>query len=528
MKKYLLIFSVILSSYSSALPSKPDGKTDVIRYEFTIRINDSTDLIDVETLTEVRFVDVSGSVEFDFRNADSTGKGMKVHSVTLQGSEVKWSHAENKLKIFTGKSIPAGSVAEIKIVYSGIPVDGLIISKNKYGSRTFFSDHWPDRASYYLPVKDHPSDKAKVDFVIIAPFHYKVVANGRLVEESNIDRYNRLTRWREEVPLPVKVMAFGAAPFATRLAGYAGDVAVWSWVYPENRNEGFSDYSVAVKAVEFYQKLIGPYPYEKLANVQSKTIFGGLENASCIFYSENSVTGKGRAEGLIAHETAHQWFGNSVTEKDWEHIWLSEGFATYLTSVYMEMNYGRDRLETDMRQARERVLRFYDRKQAPLIVPSVTNLMDLLNPNSYQKGAWILHMLRREVGENNFWKAMRLYYERFRDSIAETEDFMNVMQEVSGRDLQQFFHQWLEISGQPEIKISKQKGEKGFTNIIIEQKQAIPFSFTLDLLVKTNGQEKTESVSITGRKTVISVKAEDISEIVPDPHTWLLFRPAGD
>ncbi|MGB4292423.1 MAG: M1 family aminopeptidase, partial [Bacteroidales bacterium] len=334
----------------------------------------------------------------------------------------------------------------------------------------------------------------------------------------------RLTHWHEEVPLPVKVMAFGAAPFATRLAGFAGNIPVWSWVFPENRNEGFNDYSVAVKAVEFYQKLIGPYPYEKLANVQSKTIFGGLENASCIFYSENSVTGKGRAEGLIAHETAHQWFGNSVTEKEWSHIWLSEGFATYLTAVYMEMNYGRERLETEMRQARERVLRYYDKNPAPVIDTSVINLMNLLNANSYQKGSWVLHMLRREVGEENFWKGMRLYFERFRDSIAETNDFMNVMQEVSGRNLQQFFHQWLEVPGQPEIKISKQSSAKDVIDIIIEQKQAYPFSFSIDLLVKSGGQERTETVRVSERKTVISIKAEDIEEIVPDPHTWLLFR----
>ena len=110
-------------------------------------------------------------------------------------------------------------------------------------------------------------------------------------------------------------MAFGAADFDIRLAGIAGDIPVWTYVYKENRREGFYDYAVALKPVSFFSELIGPYPYEKLANVQSKTIFGGLENASCIFYSENSVTGKGKAEKLIAHEVAHQWFGNSVTER---------------------------------------------------------------------------------------------------------------------------------------------------------------------------------------------------------------------
>ena len=104
---------------------------------------------------------------------------------------------------------------------------------------------------------------------------------------------------------------------------------------------------------------------EKLANVQSKTIFGGLENASCIFYSENSVTGKGKAEKLIVHEVAHQWFGNSVTENDWHHIWLSEGFATYLTSVYFEKNYGTEQLALEMKSDRDQVINYYLKSPRP-------------------------------------------------------------------------------------------------------------------------------------------------------------------
>jgi aminopeptidase N len=324
---------------------------------------------------------------------------MAVDSVVFSGCGIEWLHKEDEILVTPAKVLSKGSGGILKIVYHGIPADGLIISENKYKNRSFFSDNWPNRASNYIPCVDHPYDKASVDFIIIAPSHYEVVASGYLVEESHLQGDMKLTHWKEDVPLATKVMAFGAADFDVRLAGTAGSIPVWTYVFKENRQEGFYDYAVAVEPVRFYNELIGPYSYEKLANVQSKTIFGGLENAGCIFYSENSVTGKGKDEGLIAHEVAHQWFGNSVTESNWHHIWLSEGFATYLTSVYMEKTYGRERLAAEMKTDRDQVIRFYLRSPQPVIDTTITNLMRLLSPNSYQKGAWVLHMLRHKLGD---------------------------------------------------------------------------------------------------------------------------------
>jgi aminopeptidase N len=320
-------------------------------------------------------------------------------------------------------------------------------------------------------------------------------------------------------------MTFGAASFAVQLAGTFNNIPVWTWVFRENRLEGFNDYSVAVNALEFYSKLIGPYSYEKLANVQSKTIFGGLENAGCIFYSENSVTGQGKAESLIAHEVAHQWFGNSVTEKNWYHIWLSEGFATYLTTVYMEMNYGHRLLEERMKSDRDRVIRTFERSPAPVIDTTITDLMRLLGANSYQKGAWVLHMLRAELGEENFWKGIRLFYSRFRNGNALTKDLQRVMEEVSGTDLSQFFHQWLYVAGQPDLKIMTEPGSrKGRTDIVVEQTQNYLFTFDIDFLIKDAEGERTVTFPISQKITRVGVKALSGAEIKPDPDVKLLFR----
>lgn len=527
MKSILSVLSIFFFSFylSAGDNVKVNPAIDVIHYEFNINVNDTNNIIIGNAVISLKIKELTQEFEFDLKNIDSTGKGMTISNVSSLGRTTKWYHRNNKVNIKFDAPAVAGSTLEITIVYSGIPSDGLIISKNKFGNRTFFADNWPDRARNYIPCVDHPSDKATVDFIITTPVHYKVVASGYLVEESDLPGGTRLTHWKESVPLPTKVMTFGAASFAVQYAGDVNGAPVWSWVYPENREEGFFDYAIAVKPLAFYSKLIGPYSYEKLANVQSKTIFGGLENAGCIFYYENSVTGKGRAEGLIAHEIAHQWFGDCVTEADWHHIWLSEGFATYLTAVYMEMNYGKEKLTESMKSDRDRVIKSFERTPAPVIDTTITNLMKLLSTNSYQKGSWVLHMLRSELGDDIFWKGMRLFYEQFRNSNALTIDFRKTMEEVSGKNLEKFFHQWLYVAGQPDLKITKEAGKrKGYFDLIIEQKQNYTFTFNLEFSVKNSGGTRKESVPVNEKITRISIKGEKESEIITDPDIKLLYR----
>lgn len=526
--KDFFCFSILLLTCS--LIKASDGyhrfvNLDVLHYEFSLKLSDTTDMISGRAAIDMRIKTKTDTVSFDLKGLNSKGQGMNVEGVLQDGRVVKWKHEKEKLLVFTENSTSADDTVEFVIEYHGIPADGLIISRNKYGDRTFFADHWPDRAKNYLPCIDHPYDKATVDFIITAPGRYTVVANGMMTEESDLENNMKLTHWRETVPIPVKVMTFGAARFAVKYEGEVDKIPVWSWVFPQNRIEGFKDYSVALKPMAFYSTLIGDFPYEKLANVQSKTIYGGLENAGAIFYAENSVTGLGKAEKLVAHEVAHQWFGDCVTEADWHHVWLSEGFATYLTSLYIESAQGREKLAPDMIRSRNQVLKYYEKNAKPVIDTTITNLMDLLSINSYQKGAWILHMLRCEIGDSDFIKGLRLFYNRFKNTNALTSDFQQTMDEASGRDLSGFFRQWLYIAGQPELKIWRKTIKKtGTTDIFIEQMQGKPFIFTLELLIRDNSGERVEKVEINERMTKINMKSVNITAIIPDPNVKLLYK----
>jgi aminopeptidase N len=319
-------------------------------------------------------------------------------------------------------------------------------------------------------------------------------------------------------------MAFGAAEFAVDQAGIVDSIPVTSWVFMGNIEEGFSDYKAALGPLKYYIGLIARYPFEKLANIQSKTIYGGMENAGAIFYAEKSVTGTGMAELLMAHEIAHQWFGDTVTENDWFHVWLSEGFATYLTNMYIEWAYGEEKFRAQMESDRKEIIDFHAENHKPVVDTTVTNLMDLLNVNSYQKGAWALHMLRNEVGDSTFIQGLRIYYKRYYQSNALTGDFRKVMEEVSGKDLGIFFRQWLYTEGFPVLKIEDEKIKKDSREIIIEQMQEPIFEFNIELLVQTSSGSQVINVPVKERITRFEVKSKEELRITPDPEVKLLFN----
>ena len=403
-----------------------------------------------------------------------------------------------------------------------------------------------------------------VTWDVTVPSRMQVVANGRHVSESETPGGRRAV-YRSDVPLPTKVMVFGASPFAVEEAGRVRGVPIESWVYPQNEEEGFYDYALAVPITAFFDSLLAPFPFEKLANVQSKTRYGGMENAGAIFYHEGSVRGDRASEGLIAHEIAHQWFGDHVTEADWPHLWLSEGFATYLTDVYFEKTYGVEKSRAMLREQRETVFGYYEENRDPLIDTTYTDPNELLNVNPYQRGAWVLHRLRRHVaraaeraqqetipatvsGDDAFFEGLRRYLARYGGGNATTDSLRVVMESVAGPSLRPFFEQWTRRSGQPVLRVQWRNATVGAVDVTILQTQpGEPFTFPLDVAVLAGGDPVITTVEVTGREQTFRlptqkprpVVRDENGNVVPtrqvlgapgaeglvlDPDVWLLFR----
>ena len=416
-------------------PTAPAPGIDIEAYRFELTLRDDTDEIAGRTTITLRFT-AAGVTEVPLdligRRAGPGEPGMEVLAVTSPAGEPLTHHHENDLLTVTLPSPgTTGTLATFTVSYRGIPASGLRIGPNKYGERTFFSDNWPNRARSWLPTVDHIGDKATCEFVITAPAHYQVVSNGRLVEETDVGDGMRLTHWEQSVPISPWLYVVGVARFAVQHLGEFNGVPVQTWVYARDRDAGFFDFAVpTIEVLHFYDEYVGPFAYEKLANITSPATGGGMEAATALMYGENSVTGERsvRWRNVIIHEIAHQWFGNAVTESEWDDVWLSEGFATYFTLLFREHAYGRDDFVAGLGEAADRVWRWYDDNPDYRIVhDDLTDMSRVTSVATYQKGAWVLHMLRGRLGDEAFWRGIRLYYARHFNETATTDDFMRAM-----------------------------------------------------------------------------------------------------
>ncbi len=380
---------------------------DAQHYAFALTLAADSPRISAEARVTVRLVAAATSVELDLMSA-AGGKGMTVSAVRAGDAPVTFTHTANRLRLPVPPAARPGQDLTYTIAYAGVPIEGLHVLTNIHGERVVFSENWPNHARNWLPMIDHPSDKATGELIVTAPAQFQVVSNGVIVEEVDLGNGARRTHWKQSVPISSWLYALGVARFDVHHAGVVQGVPLQTWVFPQDRVAGRQLFEeTSRRAIDFFSTRVGPFPYEKLANVQAAGYAGGMENATTIFYGEKGVA-SGR--GPVVHEIAHQWFGNSVTERDWDDVWLSEGFATYFTLLYTEHFEGREAFVRDLERSRDTI--FETEKKLPGTPVVHRNLSDMklvLNQLVYQKGGWILHMLRDVVGQDAFWKGMREY-----------------------------------------------------------------------------------------------------------------------
>jgi aminopeptidase N len=442
-------------------------------------------------------------IDFDFGE-------MVVDSVLLADKPTKFERTSETLNVLLPTPAKRGNKLDIIVNYHGQPKDGLIFAKDRDGNPSATGDNWPNRVHQWIPSLDHPTAKATVTFTIAAPQRYQVVANGKFV---SLTGNAAVSHWKfdEAKPIPAYCMVVAVNQGALINAPY--EVLPLLYNVPQRDREfAPKGFSPAGPALTYFSQTIAPYPYEKLALIVGATRFGGMENSSAIVFSNNlfdqrqtessapagssnSLSARfgipTRMEAVVAHEIAHQWFGDSVTESTWADLWLSEGFATYFAGLFIEKYDGEAAFREYMRDAAQRYLNFSRRAKFPIHDTETTNLMGLLNANNYEKGAWVLHMLRSQLGDEAFFKGVREYYHAHKEANATTEDLRASLEKSSGKNLKDFFARWIYGSGHPHYQVaySVNPGQTSLTITVNQLQEGDAFLDPIQIQLTIDGQK---------------------------------------
>jgi aminopeptidase N len=509
------------------------GGVNVVSYGFQVVVPDTGAVVHAQaTVVFRRSAPARDTITLDLVGLTVDSVGSQNAGESGAGPFVRrpFAYDGSRLRIALPR-LEGAATENVSVFYHGAPRDGLIIGPDARGRRTVFGDNWPDLARYWLPTVDDPGDKAEVLWLVSAPARWRVVANGRLSRMGTSPDGRSWWAYEEHRPIPTYTMVIGAADMSVSrhrpVVSGRDTIPIEVWAYEED--SAFADavpFRRVTEVVETLQRLIGPFPYEKLAHVESSTRYGGMENASAIFYAEQPYVARGMGEGVVRHETAHQWFGDAVTARDFHHVWLSEGFATYFDLVAGAALDGDTVLRRGMRAHARAVIRspVVDR---PVVDTAETDLPRLLNANTYQKGAWVLHMLRGYVGDSAFWAGIRDYYRSYRDSSVTSADFQRVMERASGRRLDWFFRQWLWRPGYPQLDVTWSYDSAG-GRVVLEVAQEQPAAWgTFDLpevalefldgsrvlarrVIDVSGSRRTVAVDLPGAPTDVRVDPDGL------------------
>ena len=552
-----LVFVALPLGALDTYPRQPG--VSVEHYVFALELSDANDEMRGEATVTIRFTRDGLTSFFLDLATPSNGKGMTTTGVFADSVAVRYLHAANRLTITLARPSRASEVQRFTIRYHGIPADGLRTGVNKYNERCFFSWNWPDKAREWLPMIDHPSAKATSEFVVTAPDKYMVVANGLLQSVASLGDGRKRTHWKQSVPIASWLNAIGVEQFAVHHAGFVRGVELQTWVAHQELDAGIARFEpTAQRALEFFSDRIGPYSYEKLANVTAPFDRGATEHASVIFYGDggtragatpqpqpqqpppaaNPRAGAGGPQrvaavpgsgGTIAHEIAHQWFGNSVTESDWDDAWLSEGFATYFAALYDEHYVGRDAFVRSVQSMFGRA-RTAAQTEKPLVHENISDLRGVIPPLIYQKGGSVLHVLRGQVGTEAFWTAIREYYRRHQNGLATSADLERVFEETSGQNLDWFFAQWLHWPTIPAVEGTWWWDGAGKKVIIqlTQTQRGKPYRLPLEVGLAGDGTTapRIEKLELTQASQRFEIAAERApSDVALDPNTWMLMEP---
>lgn len=537
MKSFLVLF-VLMTSVSSAQifavtnanGEARDKTIDVLHYKIELSFDESKKMIiGTTTITFVPFFPELRDAEFD-------AEDMSFSSVTMGKKSLTYDSLEKSIRVHLGRAYSFHDTVTLSFAYISLPKKGAYFIQPDSGypnkPRQIWSQGEDMDNHHWFPCYDFPNDKATSEITGTVKSNEVFLSNGRLVRTSKNTKAGTTTyQWKQEQPHSSYLIMFAVGEYAI-LRDSADGVPLEYYVYENHIDDARVCFSSSPSIMRFFNAVTGfHYAWDKYAQVIiADFMFGGMENSSATTLLDIATVYDARARidqqpvSLIAHEMAHQWWGDVVTCKDWRHLWLNESFASYFDPLYFEHAYGADEFRNIM----------YDAQQSGIRVDTTRGRKPIVSvgsygENIYPRGASVLHMLRYVLGDQLFWKALHHYITANQFEPVETNDFKKAIEEATGQNLYWFFDQWVYKAGYPKFDVSYRYNDSSNTVAVrIQQVQKMDsltgiFQTPVDIEIVTPSGAATHRISIDRQdSTYILPSAEKPMLVLFDKDDWIL------
>lgn len=478
------------------------------------------------------------SVEFD-------AVEMSVESVTLDGGiSLPFELDDNRLQVRLPKPRSAGQPFTLAVRYSATPRRGLYFVGPDAGYPDRPVQVWSqgqdeDSRHWFPCYYDFPNQKATSEMVVTVPEAFFVLSNGALLEtRQDATAKTKTYHWRLDVPHSCYLMSLAAGEFSEIRESTEG-VPVLYYVQKGREEEARRTLANTPDMVKFFGDKLGvPYPYNQYAQVfVADFIFGGMENTTATTLTDTVLHDERAhldysADSLVAHELAHQWFGDLITTRDWAHAWLNEGFATYFDALYKEHHQGEDEFHNWMRGVAQT---YFSEDPSHYRRPLVSNIyhqpIDLFDRHLYEKGALVLHMIRYLLGDGLFWKSLNHYLNKHRAQNIMSLDFQRAIEEATGRNLEWFFQEWVYNAGYPEFKVdyaweeAPKTAKLTVTQTQSQEEQTPIFRMPIDVEFMTGSGSLVRRVEVSEKEHTFYLPLDERPLVVRfDAKGWVLKK----
>ena len=435
----------------SLYPNLGNGGYDVQHYTLDITVKDvATSDLEGKTIIDAQATQNLSSFHLDFI-------GFEITKLIVNGQPAEFKRSHQELIVTPSIPLPEGESFTVEVRYEGSPgeMDSIAIPIQT-GWITFEGGSFvlsePDGAASFYPVNDHPLDKATYTFRVTVPKPYEAAANGTLTETTDNGETTTFT-FEARNPMASYLATIDIDEFDLETSQSEHGVLIRNY-YPTGSPEAMGKpFARQGEMIDYFSDVFGPYPFDVYGSLVIDMEFGAALETQTMSIFSKSMINTDHPEGsqqVVAHELAHQWFGDSVSLADWRDIWLNESFATYAQALWIEHTQGRAARDEWIK----RIYAFVRKERKSMSPPGEPPADQLFNAGVYYWGALGLHALRLEVGDETFFEILKTYYERFAGGNARTADFIAVAEEVSGNELNDFFDRWLyseELAPIPEL-----------------------------------------------------------------------------